>query len=42
MRIAGLSLEELLVAMGKAETLFGESETDCTGDGGKGLGEFEL
>ena len=42
LRIVRLSLEELLVAMGKGETLFGESETECTGEGGKGLGEPEL
>ena len=42
LRIARLSLEELLVAMGKGETLFGESETECAGEGGKGLGESEL
>ena len=40
--IARLSLGELLVAMGKRETLSGESVTECTGEGGKGLGEFEL
>ena len=42
LRIVGLSLEELLVAMGKGETLFGESVTECTGESGKGLGEFKL
>ena len=42
LRIVGLSLEELLVAMGKGETLFGDSVTECTGEGGKGLGEFNL
>ena len=40
--IAELSLEELLVAINKGETLIGESVTECTGEGGKGLGEFEL
>ena len=40
--MAGLSLEGLLVAMSKGETLSGESVTECTGEGGKGLGEFEL
>ena len=42
LRIVGLSLEEMLVAMGKGETPFGESVTECTGEGGKGLGEFKL
>ena len=37
-----LLLEELLVAINKGETLIGESVTGCTGEGGKGLGEFEL
>ena len=40
--IAELSLEGLLVAMSKGETLIGESVTGCTGEGGKGLGEFKL
>ena len=40
--IAELSLEGLLVAMSKGETLIGESVTECTGEGGKGLGECEL
>ena len=34
--------KELLVAINKGETLIGESVTECTGEGGKGLGEFEL
>ena len=42
LRMAELSLEGLLVAMGKGETPLGESVTECTGEGGKGLGEFEL
>ena len=33
---------EILVAMGKGETLSGDAVTECTGEGGKGLGEFEL
>ena len=37
-----LLLEELLVAINKGETLIEESVTECTGEGGKGLGEFEL
>ena len=37
-----LLLEELLMAINKGETLIGESVTGCTGEGGKGLGEFEL
>ena len=37
-----LLLEELLVAINKGETLIGESVAECTGEGGKGLGEFEL
>ena len=37
-----LLLEELLVAINKGETLIGESVTECTGEGGKGLGESEL
>ena len=37
-----LLLEELLVAINKGETLIRESVTECTGEGGKGLGEFEL
>ena len=37
-----LLLEELLMAINKGETLIGESVTECTGKGGKGLGEFEL
>ena len=40
--IAELSLEGLLVAISKGEPLIGESVTECTGEGGKGLGEFEL
>ena len=40
--IGELLLEELLVAINKGETLIGESVTGCTGEGGKGLGEFEL
>ena len=40
--IRELLLEELLVTMNKRETLMGESVTGCTGEGGKGLGEFEL
>ena len=40
--IGELSLEELLVTINKGETLIGESVTGCTGEGGKGLGEFEL
>ena len=31
LRIVELSLKGLLVAMGKGETLFGESVTECTG-----------
>ena len=34
--------ELLPVAINKGETLMGESVTECTGEGGKGLGEFEL
>ena len=34
--------ELLLVAINKGETLMGEFVTECTGEGGKGLGEFEL
>ena len=37
-----LSLEGLLVVISKGEPLKGESVTECTGEGGKGLGEFEL
>ena len=40
--VGELLLEELLVAMNKGETLMGESVAGCTGEGGKGLGEFEL
>ena len=40
--IGELLLEELLVTINKGETLIGESVTGCTGEGGKGLGEFEL
>ena len=40
--IGELLLEELLVAINKGETLIGEPVTGCTGEGGKGLGEFEL
>ena len=40
--IGELLLEELLVAINKGETLIGESVTGCTGEGGEGLGEFEL
>ena len=40
--IGELLLEELLMAINKGETLRGESVTECTGEGGKGLGEFEL
>ena len=36
--IAELSMEGLLVAMSKGETLLGESVTECAGEGGKGLG----
>ena len=37
-----LLLEELLVAINRGETLIGECVTECTGEGEKGLGEFEL
>ena len=40
--IGELLLEELLMAINKGETLMGESVTECTDEGGKGLGEFEL
>ena len=40
--IGELLLEELLVAMTKGETPMGESVAGCTGEGGKGPGEFEL
>ena len=30
------------MAIDRGETLFGESETEWTGEGGKGLGESEL
>ena len=40
--IIKLLLEGLLVVISKGEPLIGESVTECTGEGGKGLGEFEL
>ena len=42
MGIEESSPEELLVIMVKEETPMGESVAECTGEGGKGLGEPEL
>ena len=40
--VGELLLEELLMAINKEETLMGESVAGCTGEDGKGPGEFEL
>ena len=40
--IGELLLGESSMAIIKGETLMGESVAGCTGEGGKGPGEFEL
>ena len=40
--IGELLLGELPIAINEGETLMGESVAGCTGEGGKGPGEFEL